>query len=182
MEWALEINYFKWLCAKVMYVLHPTPSLTHWKLLRILHSTEFVWLISGDDSRVVDGMELRDEFIYDTTFPKKGPRTIPAVTGTTASVFEVLLALARRAEFQTSEKAQDWFWEFLENLGLSGFTDAEEIDPADVEEILDRFIWRTYNRNGEGGIFPLKNPNSDQRDVELWYQLAAYIRENDRMP
>jgi hypothetical protein len=89
--------------------------------------------------------------------------------------------LARRAEFITDDRAQDWFWEFLENLDLSGFDDSEEIDPADVAEILDRFIWRTYNRNGEGGIFPLKNPRSDQRDVELWYQLAAYIRENDRM-
>lgn len=176
MEWALEIEYFKWLCAKVMYVLHPTPSLTHWTLLRILHSTEFVWLVSADDSRIYDGLELRDEFMYDITFPK-GPRTIPKATGTAASVFEVLYAFARRAEFQTDDKAQDWFWEFLDNLGLSGFTDAEEIDPADVEEILDRFIWRTYKWNGEGGILPLRNPRSDQRDVDLWYQLAGYIAE-----
>jgi hypothetical protein len=181
MEWATEIKYFEWLCAKVMYVVHPTPSLTHWNLLRILHSTEFVWLLSGDDNRVQDGLELRDEFLYYTTFPRNGPRVIPAPSGTKASVFEVLLAFARRGEFQTDESAQDWFWEFLENLDLSGFDDSEEIDPADVAEILDRFIWRTYDRSGEGGILPLKNPRSDQRDVELWYQMAAYILENDRM-
>lgn len=179
MEWALEINYFKWLCKKVMYVTHPTPSLTYWKLLRVLHSIEFVWLISGDDNRAEDGLELRDEFLFENRTPK---RLLPRGRAVSCSVLEMLIAFSQRAEFVTDVKAVDWFWEFLDNLGLTKFNDSAFEDPADIEEILDRFIWRTYSRNGEGGLFPINNAQVDQRNVEIWYQFCDYLADQHRMP
>lgn len=179
MFWALEENYFKWLCAKIMYVPNPTPSLTHWKLLRILHSTEFVWLLSGDDNRAADGIDLRNDFMFESRspIPRSDVRSFAP-----CSVFEMLIAFSKRAEFMTDVRANIWFWEFLTNLDLIRFTDAEDIDPADTEEILDKFIWRTYDRNGRGGIFPIANTRSDQRDIELWYQFCDYLVDQNRMP
>ena len=55
----LEDPYFEWLCAQVIRQ-ETTPSLTYERLLATLHATEFVWLVSGDDNRAEDGVELRD--------------------------------------------------------------------------------------------------------------------------
>jgi hypothetical protein len=68
----------------------------------------------------------------------------------------------------------------LENLDLCQYNDRVNLPEDKIEETLDRVIWRTYNFNGRGGIFPLRRPRQDQRDVELWYQLNAYIIERAR--
>lgn len=177
MEGPLENLYFKWLCAKVTYVRTPTPSLTHWKLLRILHNTEFAWILSGDDNRSEDGKELRLEFLYEGDIPDN-----PEWRGLACSILEMLVAFSRRAQFMTGISSQDWFWEFLDNLGLKEFTDGSDFDPKEVEEILDQFVWRTYNQKGEGGLFPISAPNGDQRTVEIWYQFCNYLIDQDRLP
>ena len=46
-----------------------------------------------------------------------------------------------------------------------------------VADAMAAIIWRTYDSNGYGGLFPLRNPREDQRKVELWYQLNAYLLE-----
>ena len=72
-----------------------------------------------------------------------------------------------------------WFWHLIETLDLEQFNDRKYDDHAqeEIAEILDRVIWRTYAPNGDGGLFPLRNPTKDQRKVELWYQLNAYLLE-----
>ena len=47
----LENLYFNWLSAKVINPLDTDREATYWDLLRKLHNTEFVWVISGDDNR-----------------------------------------------------------------------------------------------------------------------------------
>jgi hypothetical protein len=37
---------------------------------------------------------------------------------------------------------------------------------------------RTYSKLGKGGLFPLRSSAYDQRKVELWYQMAAFMTEN----
>jgi hypothetical protein len=177
MEGPLENLYFQWLCAKVTYVRNPTPSLTCWNLLKILHSTEFVWLLSGDDNRAKDGLELRIEFLFEGDIPDNQEwRSLGC------SVLEMLIAFSRRAEFMTDIPSSDWFWEFLDNLGLKQLNDGADIDLEEVEGILDRFIWRTYNSKGDGGLFPLNETDRDQRTVEIWYQFCEYLVDQDRMP
>lgn len=70
-----------------------------------------------------------------------------------------------------------WFWKILENAGLEKYTD-EQFDEWKVYQILDDIVDRRYNRNGFGGLFPLRKPKKDQRKVELWYQMCAYLVEN----
>jgi hypothetical protein len=33
-------------------------------------------------------------------------------------------------------------------------------------------------KSGLGGMFPLEDPREDQRAIEIWYQMMAYINEN----
>jgi len=173
----LENLYFNWLCAKVVDVAWEPRSGLYLKLLRKLHTTEFVWLLSGDDNRAEDGKELRTEFLIEGDIPDDPEWRL--VVG--CSVLEMLIAFARRAEYQTSDQTRVWFWEFIKNLSLERFDD-RAFNPHQVDDILEQFVWRTYNPNGLGGLFPIVRPSTDQREVEVWYQFCEYLVDQDRLP
>lgn len=172
----LENLYFNWLCAKVIDTSQTSPGLTYWTLFGVLHRTEFVWRVNGDDNRVADGKELRREFILMADIPDDPDwRMLPG-----CSVLEMLVAFSRRAEWMTDRPAYEWFWEFMENLGLKEFNDGN-VNPNDIGEILEEFIWRTYPSNGEGSLFPLRMSSADQQSIELWHQLCEYVMEQEQL-
>ena len=166
----IDSEYFNWLCAKVMRVEVPTPSNTYWNLLRELHNTEFVWIEMMDENRADDGRELRAEFLSQT-----GWSTDPEWLRLGCSVLEMLIAFSKRASFQTGRSPKNWFWEMIENLGLKQFNDAVPDRFSDIPNALERFLWRTYEPDGTGGLFPLKNTIHDQRKVEIWHQFCDYL-------
>lgn len=173
----LENLYFNWLCARVVNMKPRRNEATYYDLLRKLHRTEFVWTISGDDNRAEDGKELRKEFIFQAEVPDDPEWRI--LIG--CSVLEMLIAFARRAEFQDDTPLPEWFWEFLTNLGLDTYDDSC-FEEDFVELVLESFIWRTYNPDGNGGLFPIGDPPTDQRKVEIWYQFCEYLVDQDRVP
>lgn len=177
MKEPLENLYFNWLAAKVLNLRPPSGSDTYWELLKKLHRTEFVWMISGDDNRAEDGKELRKEFILEADIPDD-PEWRTAIG---CSVLEMLIAFAKRAEFQTDDAFPLWFWEFIRNLGLDRCTDSA-FDGDFVDLALEEFVWRTYQPNGNGGLFPIHNPGDDQRGVEIWHQFCEYLVDQDRLP
>lgn len=167
--------YLEWLYRIVGSVRNKNPQRSYWKLFRKLYSTEFIWLIPNDDNRAEDGKELRYEFI--SSWNVKDVDSYWLNLG--CSVLEMLIALARRASFDSDEDTIEWFWRFLVNLDLYRFNDAV-IDDADleyIEDVVNRFLFRNYTRKGVGGLFPLMHPPKDQRKVELWYQLSSYLLE-----
>jgi len=166
----LENLYFNWLCAKVFHIEVPTPSLTYWRLFKILHSTEYVWLISGDDNRAEDGLELREEFLLESNFPGD-----PLWHDTGCSIFEMLIAFARRAEFNAGESLAFWFWHLVTNLDLQEVNDASYVSDEEIDKILYEFVWRMYDDHGRGGLFPMSNPDHNQKEVEVWYQFCEYL-------
>lgn len=177
----LEEAYFNWLCAKVVdhfYTVNEVPTLSYSKLLRTLHNNEFVWMLSGDDNRAEDGKDLRGEFLIECDIPDNPEwRTIPG-----CSVLEMLIAFSRRAEYQNDQPAREWFWEFISNLGFLECTDDSVITSQDIEEHLELFIWRNYNIDGSGGLFPMQHSYRDQRAVEIWYQLCDYLVDQNKLP
>lgn len=166
----IENAYFNWLCAKVLGL----GDRNYIDLLRILHTTEFVWVLSGDRDRAADGLELRAEF---TNASRSSPD--PLLFDVGCSIFEMLFAFAKRAEFQTDIKASTWFWIFINNLELNEYRRITRHDVPNIESILYSFIWREYDDNGRGGLFPLTYPRHDQRTVEIWYQFYEYLDEQD---
>lgn len=174
----LENLYFNWLCAKIIRLENPTPSLKYDELLRTLHSTEFVWIVPGDNNRAEDGVELRREFLIEAGYSvNESWQHYPC------SVLEMLIAFSRRANFATDIPSRTWFWEFIENLGLIEFNDASGAGPEEVWEMINPFLWRTYSTGGkDGGLFPLEQPTRDQRTLEIWYQFCDYLVDQDRMP
>lgn len=179
MDEPLEELYFNWLCEQVVTNNRTTASKSFNTLLATLHNNDFVWQLVGDDNRSEDGKELRVEFLL----ASYAPDNLRWRTGHSCSVLEMLIALARRAEYMCEGvTAKEWFWEFIDNLDLKDCNDASGMSPEDINEFLAPFIWRQYNADGSGGIFPLKEPLRDQRGVELWYQLCDYLVDTNRLP
>lgn len=177
----LEEEYFNWLCMKVIdhhNTVRGVQTLSYTTLLWTLHHTEFVWMISGDDNRAEDGKDLRRDFLLELDIPDDPIwRVEPG-----CSILEMLIAFSRRTEFQSSQPAIEWFWEFIHNLGFLDITDDSNMTPQDIQEFLEPFIWRTYDMNGAGGLFPMEHPHRDQRDVEIWYQFCDYLVDQNRLP
>lgn len=176
MDGTLDDRYFEWLYGIVASVRNRNPSRSYWNLSKQLYGKEFIWLVPNDDNRVEDGKDLRFEFIEEMGFDEVNQDWLHLG----CSVLEMMIALARRVSFEADWKTPvEWYGTFLENLGLNNFTDARYSDEVAqrVDEILDALVYRTYEHNGEGGLFPLSNPAEDQRHVELWYQMSAYLLE-----
>lgn len=176
MDGLLDEAYFKWLYAQVSPIRLKNPARTHWSLLRQLYKKEFVWFIPNDDNRVEDGKDLRREFIESINL-RGDPDPVWMSLG--CSILEMLIALSRRLSFEAEGEPRDWFWHMLENVDLQKYTDKyyDQIAERDIDQACDIIIFRTYAPNGRGGLFPLRNPVEDQRNVELWYQFNAYLVE-----
>ena len=154
-------DYFRWLTSQIDY---PT-SHSYFDLFSRMHLWDFAWFISGDDNRRQDALDLRREF-YQSDYNSRN----------LVSVLEVVIVLSRAFEFTADGPAPYWAWHMIKNLGLVRCSDPLK-HPEKVDDILHALVWRTYEPNGRGGFFPLKYPKEDQRKVELWYQMNAYIQE-----
>lgn len=146
-------------------------SKTYWDLLKKLHSKEFIWIVPNDDNRAEDGKDLRYEFL-DVTGSVVDNREWLRLG---CSMFELLIALARRLSFQADGEPSFWFWHLMENINLRQYTDEFGVPESVIQQTLDIIIWRNYDSNGNGGLFPLKSTDKDQRNVELWYQMSEYL-------
>lgn len=166
--------YFDWLRRMVGVTNNPNPRRRYHLLLEQLINTEFRYSHPYDANRVEDGRELRYEFAMDNGFD-------PSIFDGEVSVLEVLVGLCRRMSFDTDEGVDVWFWTLMENLDLRQFSDEiyeDYVDAPDlVQERVDVFLDRAYSPDGTGGLFPLHEPDEDQRQVELWYQMSAYLLE-----
>lgn len=175
---SLTRRYFIWLCNKVN---RSRPNVkTFWNgLLEQLFNTDFYWVVPNDDNRAFDGKVLRDQFAYEI-----GLSSYSEIVRDECSVLEMLVALAERCDVDimaveqpTENQSGHWFWLFLENCGLVEYDD-DHYDPDMIDVIIDQILSRRYLSNGIGGLFPLKNPSQDQREVELWYQMNEWLEEN----
>ncbi len=171
MNGTLDDRYLAWLYLQVGGRSVKDPARTHWTLLRQLYSTEFVWFVANDDNRAEDGKALRDEFLAQNVIFNADPDWM----NLGCSFLEMLLGLARRLSFEAEGSSRAWFWHLIKTLGLLGCTDATPCTEAYVSRVVDEVIWRTYDRNGNGGLFPLKKARRDQRKVEIWYQLSEWL-------
>ena len=171
-------EYFEWLT----YLVNIDKE--HTELAMILHSIKFYSIVHNDENRIEDGKLLRKIFADETLFSDYSCLDEPS-----CSVLEMLIALAIRMEAiledpREGDRTVLWFWEMLDNLDLSKYTNyiikyGSGNSRAEIKEIVHTLIERKYSRSGEGGLFPLKNPpKKDQRKVELWYQLSSYLLEN----
>lgn len=173
----LDDQYFEWLCRRTEIPRTNSPAQSYRILLKQLHTTTFQWFIPNDDNRAEDGKELRQIFLDSIDEPYHDHFWMAHE----CSILEMLIALADRVSFESRDTLGRWFWVFLSNLGLASCTDYYYKNSRHGHHEVDRDLRalneRTYGSNGVGGLFPLTNPDYDQRQVELWYQMSSYLLE-----
>lgn len=191
----LREEYFSWL-----YKLVDDRHRSYIKLARELHRKRFVWSVSNDDNRCKDGLTLRDRYIEIARLDESHLE-VKSMLNAPCSVLEVLISLAERMNDlmydlrdTRNNKTPKFFLEMISNLNLQRFTDNysrfdgrsypmdKRFDPvteAEIDEILEVFLGRTYGYDGFGGLFPLKRrPPNDQSRTEIYYQMMYWLDEN----
>lgn len=128
--------------------------------------------IPNDDNRAAEGRGLRDR--YQNESARQLTRRLYMGP---CSMLEMIIALAHRFAWEivgleetVEENIPNCFWTMIDNLALN----ATHKNLGRLQ-ILNK---REYKADGNGGLFPLRNPKEDQREVEIWYQLMAYLNEN----
>ena len=176
MDEALDESYLQWLYEQVEN--DPGRSRSHFLLVRQLFRKEFVPHpdVLRDENRVSDGRDLRYQFVEQA----RVERVDASWMGMGCSMLEMLIALSRELSFDAGGSSLDWFWHLMENLDVARYDDrVHERCEGAIDDILDRVINRTYGSDGVGGLFPLRRAKQDMREVEIWYQLNAYLIERD---
>lgn len=169
-------KYFRFLCSRLEHADR------FMMLLQKLHLREFYSIIPNDDNRARDGAELRN--LFSEEVGPSGPLSLPEFE---CSMLEMLIGLANRLEFETAQSewektSSEWFWILIDNLGFTTCDDAafSQCNTLDkyIDQTLTIFLDRGYESNGNGGLFPIRNAEKDQRRVEIWYQMNSYVLEN----
>lgn len=156
-------------------------------LFSVMYETEFYYFIDNDSNRAEEGKNLRTIFANEySANTSDAEEIVNDILAGPCNVLEMLIAFAEKIDFAVMWNEEDgdrtrlWFWTMVDNLGLLEYSD--DVITQDflngVREKLVIMMDRRYSYNGEGGLFPLEHPQNDQRNVELWYQMQDFMREN----
>lgn len=168
----IEKDYRDWLIRLVNTVEDYT------YLLRELYAIDFYSLVKYDEDRGMDGLSLRDEWAFEVDYNGSldfGP----------AKVLEVLIGIARRIEFQIygPTYTAEWdyvrvFWDLLDNLRLGDmFGDISRYTFDEINTKVTQWLERDYIRNKSSNIFSFECMPKNIRKLNIWDQMAIYIRE-----
>lgn len=168
-------KYFDWIYKTACDKRFPK-TISYRKLFMRLHSIEFRYYLSKDGGRYDDGLDLRYRFAYRHPEIDDAERYLEGP----CSVLEMIFALAIRTEEQImdnpnmGDRTAQWFWYMITNLGL-GSMDDDNYDREYIDMVVDRFMDREYEPNGKGGLFTIRDCDTDLRDVEIWWQLCWFL-------
>lgn len=177
-ENTIHHEYFEWLYKRVCKG-RVNRNVSYKKIFAFLYDTEFIFSIRDDGNRAQDGIDLRYRFAM--TVDKKYPvREIMDILGGPCTVLEMMIALAVICEESImdntdyGDRTGQWFWEMMNNLGISHMTD-DNFDYDEAKSIIDTFLERRYQPDGQGGLFYIRGCKDDLRDIEIWTQLCWYL-------
>lgn len=147
-------------------------------VLTVAWEMEFTYSIPLDANRALDGVDLRNVYERDTSQPV--PELGPCL------ILEFLIALSLRINYILDDpglpdRTAHWFWVVIGNLALThlGPHNKPEQNREISEYAFRRVVNREYDAAGSGGLFPLRSPIQDQRKVEVWYQMHAWIAQEE---
>lgn len=172
-------EYFEWIYNLICND-HYNKKLSYKKLLHALNNIEFYYKISMDENRAEDGIDFRYRFGYENGYSQEMIKKKLDIRP--CSVLEMMVSLAFDIEEQIMDdqkcgnRTGQWFWNMIVNLDLGSMYD-DNFDINYVNKCVHRFLNREYKKNGEGGLFTVKNYDCDMRNAEIWYQAMWYLDE-----
>lgn len=171
----ISAEYFDWLVS--MIAIDPPEYFCYNNLMNFLYQEDFTWTMHRDANRAQDGTDLRDLFSYET-----GIIDWHNALGGPCTVLEMLVGLAHRIDnevmydYELGDRTNVWFWEMIGNIDLDELDD-NHFRQDKAEKLLNNWLYRQFDSNGNGSIFPLKSTQNDQRMTEIWLQAQEYFVE-----
>lgn len=174
----LEKLYFNWLLDAVSTKAEQDVySLT----FMTLYCTEFVSYDEFDDNLKENSRGMREEF-YRFSRTANKLVDIYGVIEFETNVLEIMVYLATRIEntimanSEYGDRTGLWFWYMMESLDIIQY-DNKCFDEPEVEQKLDNFIERRYEKNGFGGLFTVDNSRFDARKTNIWQQAMDFVTD-----
>ena len=169
--------YFEWMYDLVTEE-DPRKRKCYRRLLMALHTIDFEYSMPMDGNRYDDGINLRYRFGFEKDIDDAN--IVASLDHMPCTVLEMMVALSMRCEEHIMDdpdignRTGKWFWDMIDSLGLAEMTD-DRFDFDYVEEVIERFLMRDYERSGKGGLFYIPENKVDMRKEEIWYQLMRYL-------
>ncbi len=163
-------NFFEW-------IIQTVDGYEYTDLLKIMFETEFYPVLPQDENRLIDGRDLIYRFGTECSIPR---HILENKLGEHCSILEMMVGLSIRIEETIMEDADFgnrtsmWFWIMVKSLGLYEMKNGH-VDNVYVQAVLETFLNREYQPNGEGGLFTVNDTSKDLRDVEIWYQMCMFF-------
>ena len=133
---------------------------------------DFVWYIPEDEDKAIQALRMRDEYCYETGMPS--PRQAPA------SFLEVFVSITDTLTAMLYQDRESFTKSILLNVGARSFSDDGRL-PSEIHEealiIAERVMYRTYSRNGTGGLFRI--PGVDTLEMPLTTQTIQWANLYD---
>lgn len=133
---------------------------------------DFVWYIPEDEDKAIQALRMRDEYCYETGM--HSPRQAPA------SFLEVFVSITDTLTAMLYQDRELFTKSILLNLGARSYSDDGRL-PSEIHEealiIAERVMYRTYSRNGTGGLFRI--PGVDTLEMPLTTQMIQWANLYD---
>lgn len=142
------------------------------ELASVWDELDFVWYIPEDEDKAIQALRMRDEYCYETGMPS--PRQAPA------SFLEVFVSITDTLTAMLYQDRESFTKSILLNAGARSFSDDWRL-PSEIHEealnIAERVMYRTYSRNGTGGLFRI--PGADILEMPLTTQMIQWANLYD---
>lgn len=156
------------------------------RLCETLQGIEFYPVIDMDENRCFECREIRKDFAQEYDL-EGADEELDRIYGEYGTMMELLTVMAEKMRFEMCDSqfeasTRKWFLEMLINCGLDRLRTNADFEEEGAEETvtdaIHSVIFRKTGWDGEGGLFPLIYPQSDQRHLELMIQMNNYLAEN----
>lgn len=128
---------------------------------------DFVWYIPEDEDKAIQALRMRDEYCYETGMPS--PRQAPT------SFLEVFVSITDTLTAMLYRDRESFTKSILLNMGARSYSDDGRL-PSEIHDealiIAERVMYRTYSRNGTGGLFRI--PGVDILEMPLTTQMIQW--------
>lgn len=125
------------------------------ELASVWDELDFEWYIPEDEDKAIQALRMRDEYCYETDMPS--PRQAPP------SFLEVFVSITDTLTAMLYQDRESFTKSILLNMGARSYSDDGRLPSEIYEEALniaERVIYRTYSRNGTGGLFRIPGVNT----------------------
>ena len=186
MQNQIRDDYKNWLIGLTNSWCSSASGNSYLSLMEYLYSCPFTSVYANDCNRVQDGIDMRFRYIESLD---SGPdsfkytyRDVFIYLVHDCNMLEMMTALAQKCEDhimgdpEIGDRSGEWFWGMIKNTHLDLLSD-ECFDILEAERIVNNIINHNYGRDGDGGLFSVRNPDIDMRTAELWYQMNWYLGE-----